>query len=70
MPDRQFKIGDRVVITSRAHPWNGCTGVIIGQFRIAGFDWTVRLERDDAFDGHECAAEGRQLSPERRERAR
>jgi hypothetical protein len=60
-----FAVGDRVHIAAEWHPWHGSTGIIdrpAGDLR-AGFDWIIRLDREDAFGGHECAASESDLLP-------
>lgn len=42
-----FRVGDRVLITSRDHPWNGHTGTISGPFSplmAPDLQWTVSLD--------------------------
>jgi hypothetical protein len=52
-----FAAGDRVRIAASSHPWSGSKGVLVRPFPEAGPDWwKVRLERDDALDGHQAAA--------------
>ena len=53
-----FAVGDRVRIAAPEHPWNGSRGVISAPFDVPLTDlaWKVRIERDDALDGHEAAA--------------
>lgn len=58
--------GDRLLIAGESHPWHGSTGVIAGPFVLAGLDWLIRLKRDDAHDGHECAAAESDLLPARK----
>ena len=54
--------GDRVVITSRRHPWYGHAGMITAawQLPLSGAAWVIQLD-----SGRECcAAVGDVCSPE------
>ena len=53
---KEFAIGDQVRIGRRSHPACGQVGTIVRAFSYADLKWVVRLRRDDALDGHECAA--------------
>lgn len=52
----KFKVGDKVTIERRLHPWNGEDAVIIAEWPDdrTSPDWRVRIERGD-LSGHECA---------------
>jgi hypothetical protein len=50
-----MKVGDRVRITGRDHPWSGSTGRIVGTFDHHALDWTVELDGGD-YPGHRVAA--------------
>lgn len=41
-----FRIGDRVLIERRSHPWYGHTGVIVRDFaaRMTDLAWVVMLD--------------------------
>ena len=61
------KLGDRVKLAGD-HPWAGSSGEVVADAVPVGMSGTpmfrVRLERDDAMDGHECFAERRHMRKE------
>lgn len=49
-----MRVGDRVEIVGRDHPWRGERGTIVDTFDHPGLEWTVQLDTA-GIGGQQCA---------------